>query len=107
MASAQVWAKRVAAWRASGASADAYAAGRGFAGATLRWWSSRLGREGTRAVHDERPTTEVRMARVVRAAAPPTAMGIVVELRGARVLVPVGADRATLEVVLAALGGAS
>jgi hypothetical protein len=107
MASAQVWSKRVAAWRASGQSADEYALGRGFAGATLRWWSSRLGREATRAVHEERPTTEVRMARVVRAAAPPATMGIVVELGGARVLVPAGADRATLEVVLAALGGAS
>lgn len=102
MASAAEWSKRVSAWRASGQSADEYAAGRGFAGATLRWWSSRLGRSTPGLV----ATSEVvRLARVVRSA--PVASPIVVEVGGARVLVPLGADRATLAVVLAALGAAS
>lgn len=102
MASARVWEKRVAAWRASGLSADAFAAGRGFAGATLRWWSSRL-----KSGPPTRSTTgEVRLAQVVRAPRPAT-QGVTVELRGARVLVPPGVDQATLASVIAALGGAS
>lgn len=102
MAGASVWEKRVAAWRASGLSADAFAEGRGFAGATLRWWSSRL-KSGARA---RGATSEVRLAQVVRAPRP-VAHGVVVELRGARVLVPPGVDEATLATVIAALGGAS
>jgi hypothetical protein len=102
MADAQAWAKRVAAWRESGQSADAYAAGRGFAGATLRWWSSRLGRREV-----EGPPREVRLARVVRSPAPSATQGVIIEIAGARVLVPPGVDAATLTTVLAALGGAS
>lgn len=100
MASATEWGKRVAAWRASGQSSDAFAAGRGFAGATLRWWSSKLKREGS---------PPVRLARVVvaRAATTTAGQGLIVEMRGARVLVPPGVDRATLATVLAALGDAS
>lgn len=83
-------------------SADAFAAGRGFAGATLRWWSSRLKSDPA-----TRPTTgEVRLAQVVRAPRP-ASPGVIVELRGARVLVPPGVDEATLASVIAALGGAS
>ncbi len=83
-------------------SADAFAAGRGFAGATLRWWSSRL-KSGPRSTST---TTHVRMAQVVRAPRP-AAQGVIIELHGARVLVPPGVDRATLASVLAVLGGAS
>ena len=105
MASARVWAKRVAGWRASGLSADAYAAGRGFAGSTLRWWSSQLN-TGARAA--ARPnSSEVRIAQVVRTPRPAAMQGVIVELRGARVLVPPGVDEATLASVIAALGGAS
>lgn len=82
-------------------SADAFAAGRGFAGATLRWWSSRL-KNGT----PPRSTGEVRLAQVVRASRP-VPQGVIVELRGARVLVPPDVDAATLASVFAALGGAS
>jgi hypothetical protein len=102
MADAQVWAKRVAAWRESGQSADAYATGRGFAGATLRWWSSRLGRSAP-----DVPLREVRLARVVRSSAPSAAQGVVIEIGSARILVPPGVDAATLTTVLAALGGGS
>lgn len=83
-------------------SADAFAAGRGFAGATLRWWSSRL-RSGAKSPS---ATSEVRLAQVVRAPRP-ASPGVIVELRGARVLVPPGVDEATLASVIAALGGAS
>lgn len=40
-----LWRERVAAWRKSGESADKYSEGRDFAAGTLRWLSSRLGRQ--------------------------------------------------------------
>jgi hypothetical protein len=101
MADARVWAERVAAWRESGQSADAFASGRGFAGATLRWWSSRLGR---RRAEERAPT--VRLARVVRSPEPsPLQSTIIVEIGRGRVLVPPGVDAATLATVLSTLGG--
>ena len=36
--------ERVAAWRANGLTAEAFASGKAFSASTLRWWSSRLGR---------------------------------------------------------------
>ncbi len=59
------WKSRVTAWKASGQTADVFAASRDFTAGTLRWWSSRLRRE-------ERQQTEppiVRLARVVRSGA--------------------------------------
>lgn len=93
-------------WRASGLTAAEFSEGRDFAPASLRWWSSRL-----RAVRAEVPRP-MQMARVIRQAAPaptvemkPTSSrdAILVELAGARVLVPEGADRSTLAAVFAAL----
>lgn len=104
MANAKIWVERVSEWRASGESAEVFAAGRGFAAATLRWWSSRL----SRGAGARKPTSEVRLARVVRAPAPAaSAPGVIIEVHGARVLVPTGVDADTLRTVLAALGGAS
>lgn len=87
MADAKTWAKRVAAWRASGLSREKFAAGGGFTPASLKWWAWRLGHESPSLV------------RVVRKAPRPSAQPaapIVVEVRGARVVVPVGFDRASL-----------
>lgn len=39
------WAARVEAWRASGQTAPEFAAGKGFAPSTLRYWSSKLKRQ--------------------------------------------------------------
>ena len=39
------WAERVRRWKASGLTAEAFAAQRGFKGSTLLWWSSRLQRQ--------------------------------------------------------------
>lgn len=94
MADAKTWAKRVAQWRASGESAGAFAAGRGFAPATLRWWASRLSRE-------------VGLVRVVTSV-PAVAAGsretaIEIEVAGARVCVTAGFDRTALADVLAVL----
>lgn len=89
MAAAKTWAKRVASWRASGQTADAFAAGRGFAASTLRWWGSRLGRRDSGFV--QVVTAPVAVARD----------GVVeLDVGGVRVLVRVGFDRAVLAAVL-------
>lgn len=111
MADTETWKRRVASWRASGQTAAEYSARHGFTAATLRWWSSRLKRSAT--VPDVAPgasdASRVRLARVVRRAAPPAPPPrgeVVVDLLGlgARVTVEAGAKRETLQVVLAALG---
>lgn len=99
------WQKRVAQWRASGETAEAFSAREGFAVSTLRGWSSKLGRA-------KAAPASVAMVQVVRtpavAAAPPrSAVGaIVVELveARARITVETGVDAATLKTVFAALG---
>jgi len=88
MASSEIWAKRVAAWRASGQSADEYAAGRGFAGSTLRWWSSHLGRRGPALV------------RVVPIAERPRDATLELSVGDVRVLVRADFDRGLLAEVL-------
>ncbi len=71
-----LWRERAGAWRKSGESADKYSEGRGFAAGTLRWWSSRLGRQ-------EAPQV-VRL--VPRSSAMPTASrDLVVEVGRARI----------------------
>jgi hypothetical protein len=106
MADKETWKRRVASWRASGQTAAEFSASHGWAVATLRGWSSRLKRESAVAVA---PTaTRVRLAQVVRQAAPPAPRGgeVVVDLLDlrARVTVEAGAKPETLQVVLAALG---
>ena len=97
------WRKRVARWRASGETAEAFSAREGFAASTLRWWSSRLGRE-------KAAPASVAMVQLVRvpSAAParPAGGAVVVELLEARARITVepGVDAATLRTVLAALG---
>ncbi|HEU4734072.1 MAG TPA: hypothetical protein VFT22_39545 [Kofleriaceae bacterium] len=98
----------MAAWRASGETAEEFSAGRGFAVGTLRWWSSRLGREGTPA---SVASSGIRLAKVVRSTEPasvtPSGRGaILIEMPDARVrvLVEAGVDRATLSTVLELVG---
>jgi len=101
------WRKRVARWRASGETAAEFSAGQGFAASTLRWWSSRLGREaGGRAA-----TAMVRIAQLVRVPDAVTARpsAVVIELldASARITVETGVDRETLAAVLAAIDARS
>lgn len=99
------WRSRVAAWRASGKTAEKFSAGQGFAVGTLRWWSSRLGRDSTRP---SVASSGIRLAKVVRSnepavvVAPMRRSAIIIELHDAqvRVLVEAGVDRATLSTVL-------
>ncbi len=97
MTTEAAWTKRVAAWRASGLTAAAFSDGRGFAASTLRWWSSRL-RSTTRP-------PQIPLARLVTrpSAAMERGAVIIVELAGARVLVPSGVVREDLALVLDAL----
>ena len=92
MASSETWARRVAAWRASGQTADTFAAGRGFAGSTLPWWASHLGRQKAALVRVV-PTRDVERA-----------TSIEVHVGAARVVVRRGFDRALLASVVEALG---
>ena len=103
------WRSRVAAWRASGKTAEEYSASQGFAVGTLRWWSSRLGREG---IPPSVATSDIRLAKVVRSSEPavvvppPRRGAIIIEMHDARVrvLVEAGVDRATLSTVLELVG---
>ena len=96
------WRRRVASWRASGLTADEFAAQHGIAAGTLRWWASQLKRE--------QPAPEaplVRMAQVIRSASPSPRRGsVVIDVvhARARVTVESGVERETLDVVFGALG---
>lgn len=96
----ETWKKRVASWRASGQTAEEFSEGRPWSSKTLRWWSSRLKREGASASASATPI--VRIAQLVR---PPAVErgAVVVEALDARVRVTVEAG-APPETVAAVLG---
>lgn len=96
----------MAAWRASGESAQKFAEGRDYTVHMLRYWAGRL--------KEEEAEPSIRLARIVRAprevtpqsieaAQQPTGVALVLEVGGARVQVPVGFERATLRAVLEVL----
>jgi hypothetical protein len=93
------WSTRVTAWRASGETAPRFCSGKGFSASGLRYWASRLERREAES--------GVRIARVVRGAAPPeqAESPIVVEAGGMRVAVRRGFDAEALRAVLAVIGG--
>src|SRR5579883_2797492 len=91
-----LWRQRVAEWRASGQTAEAYSVGRGFAASSLRWWSSKLGRE---QVVEAPSGPVVRFAQLLRSPSVDQEDGaIIVEMRdvGVRVTVAAGADGETV-----------
>ena len=99
-ASRAEWVQRVAAWRASGESAERHAADKGYAPGTLKWWARQVG-----------PSGGPRFVRVVPAAdkgpTPATGdSGLWVEVGAARVRISRGFDATLLREVMAALGGA-
>jgi transposase len=101
MARASEWAKRVASWRASGLSAERFCEGKDYSVASLRHWSSQVGR-AKRAAEAKRPRS-VRLARVVRATSGAATPGIFVEVAGARVEVRGPVDAEALRAVVYAL----
>jgi hypothetical protein len=93
------WKKRVASWRASGDTAEAFSEGRPWKAKTLRWWASRLGRDHAL------PPPVVRVAQLVRAGLPAereSSDAIIVEALDTRVriTIEVGAERDTVTAVL-------
>jgi hypothetical protein len=94
----ETWKKRVASWRASGQTAEEFSEGRPWSPKTLRWWSSRLGREATGV----RPI--VRVAQLVRSPAAERG-AVIIEALDARVRVTVepGAPADTVAAVLGML----
>jgi hypothetical protein len=102
----QIWSERVAAWKASGQTPEAFAQGEVYAPSTLRWWSSRLRRRvkasPTTASKTKRRPPFVRMAEVVRRDAEPV---VVIEVGAARIIVGERFDAPLLARVVSALGG--
>jgi len=92
---AKQWAERVRAWRESGQTATAFAAGKDFTEGTLRWWSTELERRARREA--------VPVARVVRTPSRESTT-IVVTIGAARVEVRAGFDAALLRELVEALG---
>lgn len=97
MADRSEWARRVSEWRRSGLTAAEFCRGRDFAASTLRWYSSQLGE-----IDDIEETTEPMFAKI-QLRREPAPRVVIVELEGARVLVPEGADVDTLADVFDAL----
>lgn len=109
------WARRVAAWRASGLSSTEFCSGRDYSAGGLRYWAHQLKKQGAA---QESPAPAVRLARVVRAPGPQeaaqpspaegerqscaraTSPSLVVETQGVSIGVPPGFDAATLASVL-------
>ncbi len=103
MASLGEWAERVSAWRASGVSAEVFCRGREFAASTLRWYSSRLGKQPERRARSKGTALALTTMPLRRLPATVREESIVVELGGARIHVPNGVDAETLRLVLASL----
>jgi hypothetical protein len=112
----RIWAERVAEWRASGLSSEAFSRGREFTGGGLRHWAYLLRRRRARpapSVEKAPPmkSAAVRLARVTVAAPPVAAVaapatagsGVVLEVGAVRLLLSPRFDRETLAAALAVL----
>lgn len=100
MADAETWWKRVAEWRESGLTADAYCAQSGLSRTSLYWWSGKLRRDATVEA------STMSLARVEVKSAPKqedTRGGVVLEVDGVRLSVASSASREALVLILEAL----
>jgi hypothetical protein len=112
--SAAKWAEMVAAWEGSGQTAMAFAAERGVAESSLRWWKTELARRAAkdaarRSTDVRRRSHKVAVARVVvrkgEVGMPiRTAPFVSIDIGGARIVVEAGFDRELLREVVQALG---
>jgi hypothetical protein len=95
----EIWKKRVASWRASGETAEEFSERRPWSPKTLRWWASRLGRDGAKA---SAATPVIRVAQLVRSSPAVERGAIVVEPLDTRVRITVeaGAPAETVAAVL-------
>ncbi len=108
MPDTEAWSKRVAEWRASGLTAKEFCARHNLRLSGLRYWAYRV-----RAAQKPSEASAVRLVPVTvkppdapppKLQAEPSKPTLTVELGAARIMVPAGVDRATLKVVLDALG---
>ena len=104
-AKADIWAERVRAWKASGLSADEFAAGKEFTGRMLRWWAGEFLR---RTKAKAKAGAPIAMARVVApgeviADAPASSASLAVVVGRYHVAVSRGFDEGLLRDVLRAL----
>ena len=110
MTTAEIWAKRVEEWQASGETSVAYAEGRGFTAGGLRHWAHRLRVQAEKA-KQAAPTSTVKMARVRAIRRPglpqrpaePGASGVALLVGGTQIVVSSEFDPGTLVAVLAVL----
>jgi len=109
MANAATWARRVAAWKGSGLTSEAFCKGKPFTAGGLRYWAHKIRQE--RPGKTDQPV--IRIGRVLRRPGPVDAASkpaqpsvnekveaIVVEVGAVRVAVRPGFDRPTLAAVL-------
>ena len=107
------WRERVAAWRTSGKTAEAFAKEGDFEATTLRYWASRLKSRKAPASPTSDTPNRVPMARVVRRRSRSTEAGqrrdegtaLVIAVGEARIVIGRDFDPALLRDVVAALGG--
>ena len=102
------WAERLAAWRDSGLSAEAFAKAGGYRPKTLQWWASEFRRRASPAkTRQPRAEATMPMARVLRRPAP-SAVGVdealAIRVDGAVIAVRRGFDPQLLREIIAALG---
>lgn len=105
-ANAAEWARRVASWRSSGASASEFAAREGWNARTLTWWGTQLRRRG----RETPPASPVAsFVEVVERRAPvavPTVGTLDLIVAGVGTLrISTGTDLVLLRAVVDALGG--
>lgn len=102
------WIERIREWKASGKTAEDFAAGQPFKASTLKWRASLLRRSDEGAAqpgNSPGSTRAIRMARVVPAARrDERRAGLVVEVSGARIALVRGFDTQLLIEVVRALG---
>ena len=106
-AGAETWERRVAEWRASGLTSEAYCEGKPFTPGGLRHWAYRLGAGRSREAAPAPPVRIAKVVRIPRAKAPPEAderacvvPELILEVGPVRIEVRTGFDRATLAAVL-------
>jgi hypothetical protein len=107
------WEARVAAWQASGQSAEAFTQELGYAASTLCRWASRLGSEASRAsrVSTQAPEPHAARHRMVRITPMPTPTStrdapLVVRVGEASICLHAGFDPVLMRAAVDALGGA-
>jgi hypothetical protein len=113
------WSERVREWRASGVSAEEFAASRGFKASTLCWVASVLRHVASPTAASAEPEAQPRAKRKaasrskaprflpVRVRGPAAASEMLVEIGPARIRVARGFDALLLGDVVRALGGTS